>query len=190
MMLAMKNIGMIAALFMVMLVTVFVHAQQAEILPNIPAPTIEKKTYPPFGYYANIFSGGGQSIASGRTNSAEYGIQLGGMTNTYNNKVPCVTWIELGGMGPFADRDAQAAFAGFSYGPILKYGKHYVLASPVGYDYIFSESHSLDYGLQYVFSVHKVGAYSIEGRDNYIFTTTHQHQVVIRLGVIFNLPDE
>jgi len=106
--------------------------------------------------------------------------------------------MELGVMGPQANRSELSGFASFGGFVPLYYPKRenksqvpLLPFAQFGYTRMFDTGHAVDYGIGLIVPPKKGSnhGFVLEAKDYYVFSNPNQHNVVIRIGWTFHIQD-
>ena len=176
---------------LILVSTSFVRAQE---LPDAPSTvkamqvdaTKNAKPKGPGSYTARLgyFCGSGVSM-----NATQQSPTVGcgaGMT-----LVPIPIFLEFGVMGPQVNRSYMSGYMSVDGTvPLIRTKKNTEVQGLLGYTRFFETGHALDYGLSYSFPMpgsnkDSTGSMRIELRDYYTFANPDQHNIMLRLGWMF-----
>ena len=143
--------------------------------------------------YASLFAGGGiSSNGTLRPAGAQFGGSAGiGTVARRPGGLAPFSFIELGAIGPLADRHAPAAFVSYDFGANLRLSRnpHTVPFAAAGYSYLFSQASAINFGFGADFFYRRYRAIRVEVRDYFTFTQLPQHNIALRLGWVFSAHD-
>jgi hypothetical protein len=168
------------AAFVLGLVSIPLHAQN----PNIDSDY----------YFANIFAGGGVSTdGTARPASGIAGASAG--IGTIASKVwglGFLEFIETGVIGPLATRNTPTGLIGYDLGTTIltSHKPRDIPFAVAGYSYILSVGNAINYGIGVDHYYKPERAIRLEIRDYYTLSTTHQHNVAIRVAWNFGVHDD
>ena len=142
-------------------------------------------------YFASVFAGAGTSSdGTVRPASAQFGGSAGSQTLGRNPGDPgFMQFIEIGALGPLANRSAPAAFIGYDLGANFLLGRntHTVPFVVGGYSYVFGEASALNIGAGADIYYAEQRAIRLELRDYFTFTAAPQNNVALRVAWVFSV---
>jgi hypothetical protein len=159
-------------------------------LPDAPKPQTQTSTveeaHPSDSYFyrMGVLCGAGASTSGGGTVPA---VNCGAGMTIIPWLIPWPLWVEVGVMGPQANRSAVSGYVSVDQDiPLAKTTRVQPVAL-VGYSRLFETGHALDYGL--ALALPRLGkpkdpssSLRIELRDYCTFANPTQHNVMLRVG--------
>jgi hypothetical protein len=125
-----------------------------------------------------------------RPDSSQFGATAGTQTLGRNPGDPgFLQFVEVGAIGPLANRTAPAAFIGYDVGVnlLLSRNHRFVPFVASGYSYLFGQASAINFGAgaDYYYAGHR--AIRLELRDYFTFTAAPQNNVALRVAWVFSV---
>lgn len=161
----------------------------AKALPNAPSPHLSADTYTPQPSDSYVARAGYMCGAGSSTSSAATKPTVGcGIGFSF---VPLPIFVELGLMGPQANRSNFSGYVSVDGSiPFADVRDTYGFMGIVGYSRLFETGHALDYGVALALPHPRQAkgdssSMRIELRDYWTFANPSQHNVMLRVGWMF-----